>query len=273
MSDLRGPPIRATSAKQQAHVTLVRDQIMRGQELVERLSRGIGSYVVQGEYSNWHEYNEALLRSIVVSADASESYLWMLYRRLALRGKLPRPNLFEDLAKEIGDLESVADHLGAEAPAIEPPTIEPPCGRILVVHGRNEAAKEKVARFLMKLGLEPVLLDEEAAHGRTLIEKLEACSPVAFAVVLLTGDDVGALASASETPQPRARQNVIFELGFFIAKLGRSRVCAVYDEGVELPSDFGAVEYKPLDRAGAWKAILAKELQEGGVKFDLGNVL
>ena len=264
-------------AKQQAHVTLVKDQITRGQELVERLTRGIGSYVVQQEYSNWHDYNESLLRSIVVSSDASEAYLWKLYRRIALRGKLPRPNLSEDLEKEIGDLESVADHMGPSeaevAASAEAGAIEPPTKRILVVHGRNEAAKEKVARFLMKLGLEPVLLDEEAAHGRTLIEKLEACAPIAFAVVLLTGDDVGALAAESRDPHPRARQNVIFELGYFVAKLGRGRVCAVYDEGVELPSDFCGVEYKVLDHAGAWRATLARELQQGGVKFDLANVL
>jgi predicted nucleotide-binding protein len=144
----------------------------------------------------------------------------------------------------------------------------PPDDRVLVVYGRNEEVREKVARFLMKLGLEPVLLEEQAAHGRTLIEKLEAQHPLAFAVVLLTGDDVGGIAAQSCTLRPRARQNVIFELGYAIARLGRERVCVLYEKGVELPSDFHGVEYKALDVAGAWKTKLARELYEAGLRFD-----
>jgi len=92
----------------------------------------------------------------------------------------------------------------------------------------------------LKLQLEPVLLDEEAARGRPLIEKFETLWPVAFVVVLLTGDDVGGLAPEPRKLRLRARQNVIFELGYSIAKLTRERVCALYEEGVELPSDFRA---------------------------------
>src|SRR2546425_11774619 len=126
----------------------------------------------------------------------------------------------------------------------------------------------------MKLGFEPVLLDEQAAHGRTLIEKLEAQSSLDFAVVLLTGDDVGALGSSEpQHLRRRARQNVIFELGYSIAKLSRECVCALYEEGVELPSDFRGVEYKLLDAAGAWKSKLAKELLEAGFQFDPLNAL
>jgi predicted nucleotide-binding protein len=136
------------------------------------------------------------------------------------------------------------------------------------VYGRDEAVKEKVARFLMTLGLEPVLLDEQAARGRTLIEKLEDESPVAFAVVLLTADDVGALASQSHDLRPRARQNVILELGFSLGKLTRRRVCALYEAGVELPSDFHGVEYTSVDAAGAWRAKLARELHEVGLRFN-----
>jgi predicted nucleotide-binding protein len=157
-----------------------------------------------------------------------------------------------------GKRKPVAERLGVA---------DVPEGRVWVVHGRDEAIKEKVARFLLKLGLEPIILDEEAARGRTLIEKLEGQAPLAFAVVLLTGDDIGGLAS-DPARRPRARQNVIFELGFSIAKLGRGRVCVLYEEGVELPSDFRGVEYKPLDAAGAWRWRLARELLEAGLRFD-----
>lgn len=157
--------------------------------------------------------------------------------------------------------------LGREKPPERPPD------KVLIVHGRNEAAKEGIARFLTKLGLEVVLMDEQAARGRTLIEKLEACSSAAFAVVLMTRDDIGALASEPQDSRLRARQNVIFELGFSIAKLTRQRVCVLYEKGVELPSDLGGVEYKLLDAAGAWKFKLAKELYEAGLRFDIAKAL
>jgi len=142
---------------------------------------------------------------------------------------------------ELRALESVATHLDDVAGGVRDRLfVDDRQPKVLVVHGRNVSAREAVARFLMKLGLRPILLDEQAGHGRTLIEKLEGHAPASFAVVLLTGDDVGALASDRRHLRPRARQNVIFELAFSIAHLGRERVCALYEEGVELPSDSAA---------------------------------
>jgi predicted nucleotide-binding protein len=178
------------------------------------------------------------------------------------------------LLMAVRELKAVVEMLGLGEELLPPAPHPATSRRVLVVHGRNEEVKEKVARFLMKLGLEPILLSEEAARGRTIIEKLEATSDAAFAAVLLTGDDVGALASdGARRLLPRARQNVVLELGFALAKLGRDRVCTLYEDGVELPSDVRGVEYKPLDAAGAWKAKLAKELLEAGVPFDLANAL
>src|SRR6202040_2533634 len=96
---------------------------------------------------------------------------------------------------DLRDLESVLH--GLDAPASDFARIDDvePDGKVLVVHGRNYEVREQVARFLMKLALQPILLDEQAAHGRTLIEKLESQTGLSFAVVILTGDDVGALAT------------------------------------------------------------------------------
>lgn len=158
-------------------------------------------------------------------------------------------------------------------------TPAPPAGkaahsrRVFVVHGHDSAAKEAVARFLSKLELEPVVLHEQANAGRTIIEKFEAHSDVAFAVVLLTPDDIGYPASDPTAAKPRARQNVIMELGFFIAALSRSRVCALYVSGVEVPSDFSGVLYHELDASGAWKFMLARELKAGGVAVDMNKAL
>ena len=96
---------------------------------------------------------------------------------------------------------------------------------IFVVHGRDDGAKETVARFLTKLGLQPVILHEQPNQGRTIIEKFEQFAQVGFAVVLLTPDDLCSHSGQPDRARPRARQNVILELGFFLGKLGRLRTC------------------------------------------------
>ena len=154
----------------------------------------------------------------------------------------------------------------------EKPTIS--MGRkVFVVHGRDRTMKAEVARFLEKLELEPIILHEQPNKGRTIIEKFEDYSDVAYAVVLLTADDMGKLASNKTDLQPRARQNVIFELGFFIGTLGRGKVCALYEEGVELPSDFKGVLYIPLDKQGGWRLKLARELKATGLELDLNKAV
>lgn len=142
---------------------------------------------------------------------------------------------------------------------------------VFVVHGRDTAARESVARFLEKLELNAVVLHEQPNKGQTVIEKFEAHSDVGFAVVLLTPDDVGGLASG-DALSPRARQNVILELGYFIGKLGRARVCALYKEGVEIPSDIHGIVYVPLDDAAAWRLKLAHEIRAAGIAIDLNKI-
>jgi predicted nucleotide-binding protein len=130
--------------------------------------------------------------------------------------------------------------------------------KVFVVHGHDEVAKLSVARYLEKLELEPVILHEQPNKGMTIIEKVEAFSDVAFAVVLLTLDDLPGVAGGLN----RARQNVILELGYFLGKLGRSQVCALFKEGTDIPSDFKGVVFVPMDLGGAWHLLLAKELKQ-----------
>ena len=138
---------------------------------------------------------------------------------------------------------------------------------VFIIHGRDNEAKETVARLLETLGLEPVILHEQPNQGRTIIEKFEEHAQVRFAVVLLTPDDVGSLKGEENHLKPRARQNVIFEFGFFIGRLGRHRVCALTKGDVEIPSDYDGVVYVPLDDHGAWKMKLVKELK--AAEFDV----
>jgi len=145
--------------------------------------------------------------------------------------------------------------------------------RVFVVHGRDEGAKEAVARFLSKLGLEPVILHEQPNQGHTIIEKFEAHSAVDYAVVLFTPDDFGYPADDPAKGRPRARQNVILELGFFLGALGRGRVCVLYTGDIEIPSDYDGVLYVPLDERGAWRLAVAREMKVAGLDVDLNNAV
>ncbi len=140
--------------------------------------------------------------------------------------------------------------------------------RVFVIHGHDESARESVARFLEQLELKAVILHEQPNMGRTIIEKFEDHADVDFAVVLLTPDDVGALAKNGDEMKPRARQNVILELGFFLGKLGRERVCPLVKGDVETPSDYDGVVYTPLDDTGGWRTRLIQELKVAGFDID-----
>ncbi|MBK9509398.1 MAG: nucleotide-binding protein [Cytophagaceae bacterium] len=143
---------------------------------------------------------------------------------------------------------------------------------IFIVHGHNIEIKEKVARTIEKLKLNPIILHEKSNDGLTIIEKLEKYSNVNFAVVLLTFDDLG-----NEKNKPsknnRARQNVILELGYFIGKIGRKNVMPLYEIGVELPSDISGILYTPLDDTESWKIKLLKELKSAGFNVDANDIL
>ena len=144
--------------------------------------------------------------------------------------------------------------------------------KVFVIHGHDESARETVARFLEQLGIEPVILHEQANKGRTIIEKFEDHTDVTFAVVLLTPDDVGGLRHEQPDLNPRARQNVILELGFFLGKLGRQRVCALVKGHVETPSDYDGVVYTDLDSAGGWRMKLVQELKAAELDVDANRV-
>ena len=135
--------------------------------------------------------------------------------------------------------------------------------KVFIVHGHDDKAKEQVARFVEKLGLEAVILHEQPNRGQTLIEKLEAHSHTGFAVIILSPDD-GLILNGFEVK--RARQNVLFEFGLFVGKIGRDRVCPLLVGDVERPSDIDGVVYVPMD--AGWQHKLATELKSAGMEFD-----
>lgn len=144
--------------------------------------------------------------------------------------------------------------------------------RVFIVHGHDEAMKSKAARFVEKLGLKSVILHEQANQGCTIIEKIEAHTDVGFAIVLYTPDDIGGVLRDAEAGSlhARARQNVVFEHGYLIAKLSRARVVPLVSGKVELPSDISGVVY--VDDSN-WQIDVAKEMRAAGYSIDFNKLL
>ena len=175
------------------------------------------------------------------------------------------------LSQAVSSLEERAVELGDVPAPLQDVPNDHSSTRIFVVHGRDEAAREAVFNVLMKLGLVPVILHEQANQGRTIIEKIEVNSDVRFAVVLLTPDDIGGM--DGQELKPRARQNVLLELGYFVGLLGRKNVCALKKGDLEIPSDFGGVAYTAFDDRRAWAFELARELRAAGYAIDVNRLI
>ena len=146
--------------------------------------------------------------------------------------------------------------------------------KVFIVHGHDHGVKDAVARMLASLNLEPIILHEQSNKGLSLIEKFESnVEGVVFAVVLLTPDDM-AYESGKDPKgaKPRPRQNVILELGFFLGKLGRDRVAAIYiGEGIDILSDYSGVAFIPYDNGG-WQGELVREMKACGIEIDANKL-
>jgi predicted nucleotide-binding protein len=259
-------------------------QIAWGQELLDQTTtlsnpptghgaspRGANYAVVRDEFDSWNEYNEQLLRSRFSTGKLGDSYrlsfsLGILFPDIEAGTEQQALNwLARDIDAQLGKLRSIRRQLnlyksvafsdtqdGSVSPRIS--------DKIFIVHGHDGDIKLQVAEFIERVtGERPVILHEQADSGRTIIEKFEEhAADAGFAIILLTADDLGKAKDATQL-NPRARQNVVLEFGYFMGKLGRGRVAALHEAGVELPSDVTGVLYKSL--AGNWHTELARELK------------
>ncbi len=154
--------------------------------------------------------------------------------------------------------------------------VKPATRDVFIVHGHDDGFRQTVARVLHQLELNPIILHEKANEGKTIMEKFDAYGNVSYAVALFTPDDVGESVTKVKTLEdlkPRARQNVVFELGYFIGRRGRSNACALVKGQLELPSDYSGVIYIPVDDAGAWRYTLVRELRAAGFDVDANRLL
>lgn len=148
--------------------------------------------------------------------------------------------------------------------------------KIFVVHGHDHALKADLEVFLREIKLDPIVLHRQPDEGLTVIEKFEKNAEVSFAFILLTPDDIGFTSGHIGKPEAergyeaRARQNVIFEFGYFVARLGRSNVCCIYKEGVVLPSDVGGYLYKKVSNSISEIGYeLIRELKNSGIQPEI----
>lgn len=262
------------------------DRIEKGDQLKqEPINSGNTLDAVQKSYYKWNDFNTELLKRQFTTEELSEEYS----HRVGIRPiSMYEPSLGEkigDLHKNIDDknhrLDSIVERLelipvssqvGAETPPANKPKKTIDHNKVFVVHGHDNETKLEVARFIEKIGFEPIILHEQASGSKTIIEKIEAYSDVGFGVVIYTPCDVGAKSSDATSLNGRARQNVVFEHGFLIGKLGRPNVCPLVKGSVETPNDISGIVYTSMDNS-SWELELAKELRAAGYTVDMNKVI
>ena len=269
----------------------IQAQIEEGKQLSNRdLSNNKSKNVIK-ECEKWSEYNKHLLSQLFDSDSiAEDEYVDFYYygKQSVAPNWTPLWNLsyLEGMDKSLNSLERIRERLerfdepshtpqhtsgNKEVSDNSPRTFG---DEVFIVHGHDNEAKETVARFVEKFDIKATILHEQANKGQTIIEKFEReASNAGFAIVLLTPDDVGAPKDHEDKLQPRARQNVILELGYFLGALGRECVCVLYKEGVELPSDIHGILYVPMDSFDGWKQKLAKEMKQAGLPINPEKLL
>ena len=155
-----------------------------------------------------------------------------------------------------------------------PETVTRNTTKVFVVHGHDEEMKHSVARIVSTLKLDPIILHEQPNKGKTIIEKFESESDLGFAIVLMSPDDIAYPATGTpDDAKPRARQNVVLELGYFVGKLGRDRVMALKRGDVDVPTDLSGVVYTKYDKSGNWRLELVRELKACGYSVDANAIL
>ena len=252
----------------------LRDQPIRSEPELEE---------ARAEYDKWSSYNSTLLSTLFDNSAIADRYDRIYGGVFSMDPSLEQQIGYyrKDVTDKINRLESILGELELiperipDSPSISSPEQTVANGNeVFIVHGHDTAAKIKVARFVEKLVPKVTILDEQPGGGKTIIEKFETyASNAGFAIVLLTPDDVGAAKDKPDKLKPRARQNVIFEMGYFVKGLGRGRVCAMSTEEVEIPSDLAGIEYIHLDDYDGWKSKLARELKAAGISIDTGKLV
>jgi predicted nucleotide-binding protein len=241
--------------------------IMEGEELVKaRATYG------KPEFSAWHTKTERFLTNkFGIGSVELRNFKHRLFGPAVFVSGVAHDDSIEcvrDLETTILELkdylsEEMEDDMNTE---VKTNFVVP--NRVFIVHGHDGELKEAIARLIENQGIEAIILSEQANRGKTIIEKFEKYSDVGAAIALFTNDDIGRAKNESDD-KPRARQNVVFEAGYFMGKLGRDRIVIVAERGVEIPSDLKGVVYTSKSD---WKTDVCRELKAMNYNIDFNKL-
>lgn len=235
------------------------------------------------EFHKWTGYNSELLKQAFDIPD-NEYYRGYMNagQRIMFSGDEDLFQICKDeLKKKIEYLETLVLKISL-LPSVTVQTelpkekdVLPYSRRVFIVHRHDTAIRSQVELFVRQLGYDPIVLFKQPNAGCTIIEKIEReANDLAFAIILYTFCDLGNdKLHADDQLNPRARQNVVFEHGYMCALLGRQKVCALVEAGVEITGDMSGVVYVGYDDKGAWQMSIAKEMKAAGLEIDLNKLV
>ncbi len=231
--------------------------------------------VIENEYKKWNRKSWRYIESIFgknsqhineqldIQFECNNSYSDCDNKEIFLAGKKEMQSLLESFIEEIKEWDEQSINLSKKS------ILEIDKSKVFIVHGHDDGLKSEVARFIEKLELEAIILHEQPNAGKTIIEKIEFYSNVGFGIVLYTDCDSGSKKGGEL--KPRARQNVIFEHGFLIGKLGREFVSHLATSNIEMPNDISGTVY--VDKDNNWKNDIFKELKNAGYNVDANKIV
>lgn len=258
-------------------------------QLFEHLDKEIKDNPVYNLYESsrvkWKEWEEQTYDELEMPTAFEEAklYVYDIYRRIAEKGRDGYNLAFNYFPSKYGDIndkistfnnqllpflaEGLNDIINAN-PDFEESPKKVAGNTVFIIHGHDGHLKTEVQLLLHRAGVNNIVLHEQADKGRNIIEKLiEETNSANYAIALLSPDDI--LADGAKG----ARQNVILEIGYFLGKLGKSRVRLLKKGDVEIPSDLSGILYENYDESGSWKIKICKELQAVGIFVDLEAVV
>jgi predicted nucleotide-binding protein len=265
--------------------TVLDERIALGKELYSRIIQTQSEFTENKEdYYSWDDYNSEYLKyafnkennEYKESYDNVDDIYFMSGSQQSPADELKEfKNDIKDKLSNLKKLRAKTDLLKTnlvDNNIFNKSSITVDKSQVFIVHGHDEVAKSKTARFIEKLGFEAIILHEQASSSKTIIEKIEEYSNVGFGIILYTPCDIGGKQIENPNLKSRARQNVIFEHGFLIGKIGRSNVCALVKGEIETPNDISGVVYVTMDEADAWRYTIAKELKKAGYEIDMNKI-
>lgn len=261
----------------------ISDRINQGEELFDRqIQTNDELEKLELDIRLWSDYNLELLQQVFNRSDNEymSSYNQAGYTFMGQMGEVQnnpvqtKKNLIKYKLDDLKTLLAKSDLIKSEVKSIITTVKKTDFSKneVFIVHGHDDLAKTKTARFIERLGLKPIILHEQSNSGQTIIEKIEKYSNVGYGIILYTPCDVGSVKGQEKKLNNRARQNVVFEHGFLIGKIGRKNVCALVKDEVEIPNDISGVVYVKMDEEDAWNLRVAKELKSSGYDIDMNKL-